>query len=167
MAATDNPGTETVLSDLDKKRPNILLIVIGLLVFLLVVAVGGFLGYTKLPNKQVVEVEQKIVRLEVNDIISLTPFLVNLADVDDVRFLKAEFRLGMLEKPKVPLDPDGKEIVIIRDSILTLLSSKTAEQVITNEGKDALKEEIRVLVNERLPKNRVSEVFIVDFVVQL
>ncbi|MDR0311626.1 MAG: flagellar basal body-associated FliL family protein [Acidobacteriota bacterium] len=169
MAATDNPGTEIGLTDIQKKKPNILLIAVGILIFLLVVAVGGFVGYTQLPKAvgEPAVVEQKVVRLEVNDVITLAPFLVNLADADDIRFLKAEFRLGMLEKPKVPLEADSKEIAAVRDAIISLLSSKTAEQVITAEGKEALREEIRVLVNERLPKNRVSEVYIVDFVVQL
>jgi len=171
MAATDNPGTEIDLAAGEKKRPNILLIIVGLLVFLLVVAVGGFVGYTQLPGVVAgitgggsVVVEQRVRRLEVKDIIILEPFLVNLADIDDIRFLRASFQLGMAEKLKVELDSMG--MASIRDSIISVLCAKTSDEIMSTDGKDNLREEIRVLVNERYPQNRVAEVFIVDFVVQ-
>jgi flagellar FliL protein len=172
MAATDNPGTETGSLAGEKKGPGLLLIIVGALIFLLVVAVGGFVGYTQLP-KAVAGltgdgvVEQRVVRLEVKDLIILEPFLVNLADVGEVRFLRATFQLGMTEKLKEPLAKESMEMAAIRDSIISLLCAKTSDQIMTTEGKDSLREEIRVLVNERYPKNRVAEVFIVDFVIQL
>jgi len=172
MAATDNPGTEIDLVAGEKKRPNILLIIVGLLVFLLVVAVGGFVGYTQLPGVvsgitgggQVVE--QRVRRLEVKDVIVLEPFLVNLADMDDIRFLRATFQLGMAEILKAELDKNSKEMAAIRDSIISLLTAKASDEIMTTEGKENLREEIRVLVNERYTQNRVAEVFIVDFVIQ-
>jgi len=173
MAATDNQGTETGLTIGEKKKPGFLLIIVGLLVFLLVVAIGGFLGYTRLPQVvagltgEATVVEQRVRRLETRDIIPLEPFLVNLADIDDVRFLRTTIQLGMAEKLKAELSKDSIEIATIRDSIISLLSSKRADQIMTPEGKDNLREEIRVLINERFPQNRVAEVFIVDFVVQL
>ena len=170
--STDNSGTEIGLLAGESKGPRILLIIVGVLVFLLVVAVGGFVGYTQLP-KAVSGVagnvvEQKVVRLEVNDIINLDPFVVNLSDANGASgYLKAEFRLGMTEKVSPPLEKDSIAIVTIRDAIVRLLSSKTADEIMTADGKESLCEEIRVLVNERYPKNRVAEVFIVDFVIQL
>jgi len=173
MAATDKPGTEIGLTVGEKTRPNILLIAVGVLVFLLVVAVGGFLGYTKLPG--IVAgvtgggdvMEQRVRRIEVKSIIPLDQFLVNLADMDDIRYLRATFQLGMADELKVELDRNSKEMAIIRDSIITLLSSKTSDEIMTTDGKEKLREEIRVLINDRYPENRVAEVFIIDFVVQL
>jgi flagellar FliL protein len=170
MAATENPGTE-IGSLVEKKGPNLLLIIAGILVFLLVVAVGGFVGYTKLPKAVAgmtgeTILEKKVVRLETKAVIALEPFLVNLADADYDRFLKAEFRLGMTEVLKVPLESDSVEITTIRDAIVRLLSSKTSDEIMTNEGKEILCEEMRLLVNERIPKNRVAKVFIVDFLIQ-
>jgi len=174
MAATENPGTETDLVAVEKKRPNILLIIVGLLVFLLVVAVGGFVGYTQLPGivagvtgtGDAPAAEQRVRRLEVKSIIPLEPFLVNLADMDDIRFLRATIQLGMSEVLKEPPGKDSIEMATIRDVIVGVLSAKTSDQVMTSEGKDILREEIRVIINDRLPKNRVAEVFIVDFAVQ-
>jgi flagellar FliL protein len=96
----------------------------------------------------------------------LDPFLVNLADTDQVRFVKTTFQLGLAEVPK----EEGKDpvtIAAIRDSIISLLSSKKAEQVLTPEGKETLRQEIRSRVNALSPKTKVLEVYIVDFVVQL
>jgi len=171
MAATDNTGSEIGTMMGDKKRPSVLLIIVGVLIFLLVVAVGGFVGYTQLPKTVAgmtgnEVVEKKVVRLETKDVIALEPFLVNLADADDIRFLRAEFRLGMAEAIKVPLDPTGKEIAQIRDCIIRLLGSKTSDDIITTAGKETLCEEIRVIVNERFTQNRVAEVLIVDFLIQ-
>jgi flagellar FliL protein len=74
--------------------------------------------------------------------------------------------LGLAEE----LDEENKSTVSIpamRDSIITLLSSKTAEQILTSHGKDKLRDEIRSRINAISPRMRVVEVYIVDFVVQL
>ena len=98
--------------------------------------------------------------------LALDPFLVNLADTGEVRFVKTAFQLGFAE------EPDDKVInsvamAAIRDSIISLLSSKKAEQILTPEGKLELRQEIRSRVNTLLPGTKVLEVYIVDFVVQL
>lgn len=97
--------------------------------------------------------------------LALDPFLVNLADKNESRFLKTSFELGLAE------EPDGKNaemtVAAMRDSIITLLSSKTAEQILTPQGKDKLREQIRTRINALSSGINVVEVYIVDFVVQL
>jgi flagellar FliL protein len=96
----------------------------------------------------------------------LEPFLVNLADTDASRFVKTTFQLGLAEELRGEAD-SSVSIPAIRDSIITLLSSKTAEQILTSQGKDKLRDEIRSRINALSPNIKVVEVFIVDFVVQL
>jgi flagellar protein FliL len=96
----------------------------------------------------------------------LEPFLVNLADTEEIRFVKTTFQLGLSE----PASEEAKgpaAIAAMRDSIISLLSSKTANQILTVEGKDLLRKEILLRVKTVAPKVKVLEVFIVDFVVQL
>jgi flagellar FliL protein len=99
---------------------------------------------------------------------SLDPFLVNLADPQAVRFVKVTFQLGMTgdseEFSKNPI-----AIAAARDAIISLLSAKTSEQILTVEGKNKLREEVRERVNSVLSasKARVQNVYIVEFVVQL
>jgi flagellar protein FliL len=98
--------------------------------------------------------------------LALEPFLVNLADTDESRFVKGTFQLGLAEELSEK-EKDTVAIAAMRDSIITLLSSKTADQILTPQGKDKLREEIRTRVNVVSPQVKVLEVFIVDFVVQL
>jgi len=98
--------------------------------------------------------------------LSLEPFLVNLADADEPRFVKTTFQLGLAEELKEE-NKSSPSVPAMRDSIITLLSSKTAEQILTSQGKDKLREEIRARINAISPKMKVLEVYIVDFVVQL
>jgi len=103
---------------------------------------------------------------QVKATLPLEPFLVNLADTDTSRFVKTTFQLGLAEE----LDEENKSAVSVpamRDSIITLLSSKTAEQILTSQGKDKLRDEIRSRINAISPRMKVVEVYIVDFVVQL
>jgi flagellar basal body-associated protein FliL len=103
---------------------------------------------------------------QVKATLALEPFLVNLADTDEIRFVKTTFQLGLAEEPKEQTK-NGVTIAAIRDSIISLLSSKRAEQILTPKGKEDLRKEIRSRVNALAPKTKVLEVYIVDFVVQL
>ncbi len=107
-------------------------------------------------------------KLEMKSTLNLDPFLVNLADPDNPRFLKVTFRLGLAEaKLGEELAGDPVVLAATRDTIISLLSSKTADQVMTAEGKNRLREEVRTRVNAVLPKGKIGEVYIVDFVVQM
>jgi flagellar FliL protein len=103
---------------------------------------------------------------EVKSTMDLEPFLVNLADKEEIRFVKATFKLGLPDDNSESAK-EGVVTASLRDSIISLLSSKTAEQILSPEGKDKLREEIRNRINSLAPKLKVQEVFIVDFVVQL
>jgi flagellar FliL protein len=106
--------------------------------------------------------EQTVVKA----VLPLDPFLVNLADEGETRFVKATFQLGLEEEWKAE-SKESAAIAAMRDSIISLLSSKTAEQIMTAQGKGNLREEIRSRVNAISPEIKVLEVYIVDFVVQL
>lgn len=103
---------------------------------------------------------------EVKATLPLEPFLVNLADPDEPRFVKTTFQLGLAEE-QGEKDEGAASMPAMRDSIITLLSSKTSEQILSAEGKEKLRAEIKSRVNTIAPKLKVVEVYIVDFVVQL
>jgi flagellar FliL protein len=138
-----------------------------------VIAILGGLGFLAFPYLKAVRnpgssiQSGPISKLEqVKATLPLEPFLVNLADTDTSRFVKTTFQLGLAEE----LDEENKSSVSVpamRDSIITLLSTKTAEQILTSQGKDKLRDEIRSRINAISPRMKVVEVYIVDFVVQL
>jgi len=55
---------------------------------------------------------------------------------------------------------------LIDDTIITLLSSKTFEQVYTAAGKEQLRKEMVNLLNSRMPEYRVIFVYFTEFTVQ-
>jgi flagellar FliL protein len=166
-----NPIIENKAPAEGKKKSKKVFLFGGLAVFLLIAGGGGFWAYRHfLGNKESGGAKgmsaKEAQHAKVKGILGLEPFLVNLADTDEVRFLKATFQLGMEEELKEE-SKESAETAAIRDSIISLLSSKTAEQILTAQGKEKLREEIRSRVNSIASENRVVEVYIVDFVVQL
>lgn len=160
----NRPGSE------GKAKSSKLVMVVGLVLGLLLAGGGGWAymhfkgaGAAAAHAKEKAQSEAKP---EVKSVMPLDPFLVNLADIDQVRFLKATFQLGIGEEPKEESAANVAEAAM-RDSIISLLSSKTAEQILTTQGKDKLREEIRARINRISPEMKVVEVYIVDFVVQL
>ncbi len=103
---------------------------------------------------------------EVKATLPLEPFLVNLADKENVRFLKATFQLGLAEKSGEEAK-DPVSVAAMRDAIISILSSKTSDQILTPEGKDKLRDEIRGRLATIAPKMKIQEIFIVEFVIQL
>lgn len=105
-------------------------------------------------------------KTEIKSTLILEPFLVNLADKDDVRFLKVTFHLG-LEDSGGESSKNPVALAEMRDAIISLLSAKTSTEILTPEGKQKLRDEILDRVKAVAPKSKVQEVFIVEFVVQL
>ena len=105
---------------------------------------------------------------EVKVAAGLEPFLVNLADPQAVRFLKVSFQLGMTGDSE-EFSKNPVAVAAARDAIISLLSAKTSEQILTVEGKNKLRQEVRDRVNSVLggSKAKVQSVYIVEFVVQL
>lgn len=55
---------------------------------------------------------------------------------------------------------------LIEDAVTTIVTSKTAQELATAEGKDALKREIREAIQEILEEHHVSRVLFVNFITQ-
>jgi flagellar FliL protein len=52
------------------------------------------------------------------------------------------------------------------DTVITLLSTKTYEELYTAEGKEHLREEIMTILSEKLPDLQIISVYFTEFVVQ-
>ena len=154
----------------EKKSKLGLWLVLGVVVLLL--GVGGFLGWRYFIGGKAASANAKSGDSgkmgKVKSMMSLDSFLVNLADEDSARFVKVTFRLG-LDESKLGEEYSSDQVVLAatRDRIISLLSTKKADDIRTPEGKEQLRKEIREKVNEILPKGKVVEVFIMDIVVQL
>jgi flagellar FliL protein len=100
--------------------------------------------------------------------INFEPFLVNLADKDVSRYLRATIRVVVANKETAEKITSGEVLVSkIRDAILNILCTKISADIVTSEGKEKLKKEILQKLNSFIPEEPAQDVFFTDFVVQL
>ena len=97
-------------------------------------------------------------------IFDLEPFIVNLADTPETRYLKLTVKLE-LENDSVK-EEVTKRTPQVRDAILILLTSKDSVTVRSTQGKFQLRDELTSRVNAVLPKAGVRSAYFTDFVVQ-
>ncbi len=144
------------------------MIAIGVAAILIVGGGSTFAIFKYLRRAGTVAAAAKAKKETVLATLNLEPFLVNLADKESVRFVKVTFRLGINEKNmEEEIGKDNVFLAASRDSIISLLTSKTSEEILSPQGKDKLRQEVQTRVNSVIPKGKVLEVYIVDFVVQL
>lgn len=96
--------------------------------------------------------------------VSLEPFIVNLASEGGKRYLKVaiQLELGKAESAQEVTN----RMPQIKDAVITVLSSKSSEELLTIEGKFKLKEQILTRINNLLTSGVVKNVFFVEFVIQ-
>jgi flagellar FliL protein len=97
--------------------------------------------------------------------VSLKPFVVNLADDGDMpRYLKVEFDLEL--RPGSLVEEVEAKKTELRDAIIVLLTSKRSRDLTSIEGKDRMRDEIITRVNSRLQSATVNRVFFKEFIIQ-
>ncbi len=145
------------------------MMVLGLVGVLLLGGGGGaawFLmgGENEEEGKHAKETKGEAHSEETGPVMALDPFLLNLADRDEVRFLKVSIKLE-LDRPEENTDFQNK-VPAIRDALLVLLSSKESQLLRTVNGKRRIREEIMTRVNGVMNRGKISNVFFTDFIIQ-
>ena len=101
---------------------------------------------------------------ETGAIADLDPFIVNLADSPEVRYLKVTMKLELTNASA------AEEITArtpqIRDAILVLLTSLDSVTARSPQGKHKLREDVTQRINGLLPKKSVKTAYFTDFVIQ-
>jgi flagellar FliL protein len=127
---------------------------------------GGFFAYTMFSGKGKKTEGETAHKEEKKDaktiLISLDPFVLNLAEQG--RFLKMTMQIEIS-------DPTQQQMVTektpqLRDAIITLVSSKSAEALSSSEGKLQLKDDLLLRVNMTIGKDAVKNIFFTEFVMQ-
>ena len=143
-----------------KKGPPMMII---MAVFAVVVLGAAFFMVQKANAKQKGPAVKKV---EKGPVLSLDEFLVNLADPGSDHFLKVTVGLE-LDKAKGKAPEALKEDTpLIRDAVLSSLSSKTRDQLAVEAGREKLKAEIKKKVNAALGEEDVQGVYFTNFVTQ-
>lgn len=155
--------------DKPKKSKKLLLIIIISAIVLAGAGVGGFLFLKKGGAHK--EKEETTKKEDVLDLpkekekaflIQLDPFILNLSEPG--RFVKLTIHLEV-KNEKIQQYVNDR-MPKIRDSIITLVSSKSADILSTPEGKFQLKDELLLRVNQAIEKDLVKNIYFTEFVIQ-
>lgn len=97
-----------------------------------------------------------------SNLVAFEPFILNLAEQG--RFLKMTMQLELASPGFQTMVTD--KAPQLRDTIITLVSSKSVESLTSPEGKMQLKDELLLRVNMAIGKDAVKSIYFTEFVMQ-
>jgi flagellar basal body-associated protein FliL len=103
------------------------------------------------------------------EVLSLEPFIVNLADLDRDRYLKATLKVTVAtQELLVKVRDDPARLARVRDTVIATLSSCTSVQLRSAEEREALRERLRAAIENAasVHDHAVTGVFFTEFVTQ-
>lgn len=103
---------------------------------------------------------EEVVKKE--NLLTLDSFTVNLAQGDGPRrYVRLDAVLKMSEDAKAPEFEARKPQ--IRDTIISILNTKRADDLLKKEGKNILKDEIKASINSFLVDGKVEDIYYISF----
>jgi flagellar FliL protein len=112
-------------------------------------------------------VQAEETKIEERGIVPFETFLVNLTDPGGNRFLKCTLELVFTSEAEAKHVADNEALMgHARSAILELLTEQNAPALITAEGKQKLKDAVKLHVAKVLAKYKVVDVLFSEFVVQ-
>lgn len=100
----------------------------------------------------------------VKSTLHLETFVVNLSDPGQRSYLRAGIDLGLGRD--LGRNQDAPPVAKIRDTILGVLAQVKADDLVTEKGKTGLKAEILLALRDRVPEQKVEEVYFTELLVQ-
>jgi len=151
---------------------KLVIILVGIL-FVLVLGMGGgmFMIWNKLaavsaqvtpagdPNVEKAKPEQ------MGKVVSLDTFIVNLADPGANRYLRVTMDLEVTGG-KAAEEDLTRRTSQLRDAVLMILPTKRFSDIISTEGKSALRDELLGALNGLLAAGKISRIYFKEFVIQ-
>ena len=160
--AEEKDDIQTETPEPPKKGSKMLMIII--VVATVVLGAGGFLGFKLLAGKKADTDQHEEKASAQTTIVALDPFVLNLADHG--RYLKVTIQFEVT-------DESLKDLVQaktpqLRDTIITLVSSKSLNSISSPEGKFQLKDEVLFRANQimGLSKDAFKNLYFTEFVMQ-
>lgn len=137
------------------------IIIAGLIIFL--IAMGASYYLMKSLMAPLLPKEETAKEVVTGNLVEVGEFTTNIGDITGSRFVKVEVYVEVTGKK-------GQETIqefmpIIKDSILTILSSKTVADLDVR-NRDNLKKEIKDDLNAKLGKNTIKNVYFTNFIMQ-
>jgi flagellar FliL protein len=145
-----------------KKNSKTLIIII--VAAAVVLSAGGFAGYKLLAGKKSDDKTHEEKSDTKTSIVALDPFVLNLADHG--RYLKVTIQFEISDKALS--ETVKSKTPQLRDTIITLVSSKSLNSISSPEGKFQLKDELLFRANQvmGMDKDIFKNLFFTEFVMQ-
>jgi flagellar FliL protein len=106
----------------------------------------------------------------VKQVIELQPYVVNLADADGGRYLRVTINVGIggeEGKGEAEEKPNPLFTARVRNAMLTVLTTKSSDEVLTVEGKAKLRKELLRAAQKASTEPKVVAIYITEFIVQI
>lgn len=129
-----------------------------------IVVAGGVAGYFFFAGGHTAKAEAKTDNKGIPCIYTLDPFIVNIYDGQDLRYLRVKVEMEVASE-EVKTEMEARKAQF-RDAILVLLTTKTMLDIRDQQGKNQLRQEIFTVANNILSPGKLKKVYFTDFVVQ-
>jgi flagellar FliL protein len=175
MSAKDDQSTQEKPQAQPNSKKN-LLIIIGAIVIAVAVGAGAtfFMLHGsskeagakegKAEKSEKTEKSEKGEKGEALNSYALDPFIVNIYDGQELRYLKLKLEIE-LSNAEVKNELTVRQAEL-RDAVLAILTTKTMQDIQFLQGKNQLKQEIMAAVTKMLSPGKVKQIYFTDFVVQ-
>ena len=97
--------------------------------------------------------------------LELQPFIINLADQGEAHYLRMTVSIGIGETKEEK--PDPLLTTRVRNAMLAVLTTKTSEEVLTEQGKAVLRKELLKAARAAVEEPSIEAIYITDFIVQM
>jgi flagellar basal body-associated protein FliL len=168
--ADQSPTENTATGPSKAKKSNLIII---LLVGIAMLLGGSGATYFLLARGKTTAAAgpEKVEKKDPEFPVKLDSFTVNLNDQEESHFLRVTMELSLAHAPKG--DPAAKEggdssfpTARTRDTIITVLTAAKANELLTPEGKAALKQGVLAALQQRVPEIESKDVYFTEFLVQ-
>jgi len=161
----DQESTETTDNEVKAKGGKLKFALIPV-ILVVQAAVAYFVVFNVLLKPEVEEVQAapEKPKLEVGQFFELNDIVINPAESGGRRYLVVELGLET-QDPMVVEEATSKEIWI-RDAIISLLTQKTAQELMEVSVRNRLKEEIIETINAKMDQGKFSKLFFKKYILQ-
>ena len=150
--------------EMNSKSTMIILIIFFVIIFS---GIGLFAGSYMASGKMLPSFTEKAVSINV-DTYAVDEFLINLADSDSERYLKVVIYTSYNSNNKALYEELKLERTkpILKDAALTVLRSKTSEELSSIDGTELIKKELVEKFNSKLENGQIIEVYFPELIIQ-
>lgn len=131
---------------------------------LILVALGGVAFMKFGPGSKSKKHVKEKPAVEAKTMVEMGEMVVNLADSNVPHYLKTKIVLEMTGATATTETDEA--MPKMRDAVIETLSARSFNDLLSAQGKSALKESIKTAVNKNLGEAKVTDVFFSDFAMQ-